>query len=227
MGGVTRVGLNGSLLKATSSPEFLRKAVDGNMTGYMNNSTADRDAIINAVRRSNSYEDFLKQSGLQARADAYVEALKKAPKVAYSKTTGQRIDNPYSTHREYDHGWDGEVYDYDQNDIEYRTDMSGYADNTMGNTAFSIIHNSQLQNWYNDNRNTYGRETTNADAGAAYSGNAPSGGDGSASGAASGGNRRQGGDQVTTDATRTDNRGDDTLLGGRGGGRLKEKETLF
>jgi len=226
MGGVMR-GVNSAYLQAIGSPSFLRKAVDGNMTAYMNNSTADRDAIINAVRRSNSYEDFLKQSGLQARADAYNKAYASAPEVAYLKSTGERVNNPTATHREYDHGWDGDVYDYDQNDIEYRKDMSGYADSTMGSTANSILANSQLKNWFNDNRNTYGRETTNADAGAAYSGNAPSGGDGSASGAASGGNRRQGGDQVTTDATRTDNRGDDTLLGGRGGGRLKEKETLF
>ena len=226
MGGVMR-SMNSGYLQAIGSPSFLRKAVDGNMNSYMNNSTADRDAIINAVRRSNSYEDFLKQSGLQARADAYNKAYASAPEVAYLKSTGEVIKNPYSTHREYDHGWDGDVYDYDQNDIEYRKDLSGYADATMGSTANTILANGQLKNWYNDNRNTYGRETTNADAGAVYSGNAPSGGDGSASGAASGGNRRQGGDQVTTDATRTDNRGDDTLLGGRGGGRLKEKETLF
>lgn len=226
MGGVMRVG-NSAYLKAMGSPSFLRKAVDGNMNAYMNNSTADRDAIINAVRRSNNYQDFLKQSGLQARADAYNKAYASAPEVAYLKSTGERVNNPHSTHREYDHGWDGDVFDYDQNDIEYRKDMSGYADSTMGSTANSILTNSQLESWFNDNRNAYGRETTNADAGAVYSGNVSSGGDGSASGAASGGNRRQGGDQVTTDATRTDNRGDDTLLGGRGGGRLKEKETLF
>ena len=103
--------------------------------------------------------------------------------------------------------------------------MSGYADADMGARANSLLAQDGLENWFKNAGNVYGKETVNADAGAVYTGNAPSSGDGGSS--ANGGGHRQGGDQVTTDAMRTDNRGDDTLLGGKGGGRLKEKETLF
>lgn len=209
------------LKKAQSNFDYLTPMINA----YMNNSTADREAIMNAARRANSYQDFIKMSGLQDRANAYNAAAEKAPTIAYLKSTGRVITDPNSSHHEYDHGWDGEVPDYDPEDIGYRKDMSGYADADMGARANSLLTQGGLENWFKNAGNVYGKETVNADAGAIYTGNAPSSGDGGSS--ASGGIHRQGGDQVTTDAMRTDHRGDDTLLGGKGGGRLKEKETLF
>lgn len=198
------------LKKAQSNFDYLTPMINA----YMNNSTADREAIMNAARRANSYQDFIKMSGLQDRANAYNAAAEKAPTIAYLKSTGRTITDPNSSHHK-----------YDPEDIGYRKDMSGYADADMGARANSLLAQDGLENWFKNAGNVYGKETVNADAGAVYTGNAPSSGDGGSS--ANGGGHRQGGDQVTTDAMRTDNRGDDTLLGGKGGGRLKEKETLF
>lgn len=196
------------------------------INAYMNNSAADREAIMNAARRANSYQDFLKMSGLQDRANAYNAAAEKAPTVAYNKSTGRELIKIGNSYYNPDDRSGVMAPDYDPADIAYRKDMSGYADADMGARANAILkEGGSLETWFKNAGNIYGRETVNADAGAIYTGNAPTSGDGGSS--ASGGIHRQGGDQVTTDAMRTDRRGDETLLGGKGSGRLQEKETLF
>lgn len=217
-GAVSSKTLFGKVFKATgtSYQSFYNKMLNG----YNYNGKSAYDYI----RSSNSFDDFVANSGIKSRAEAYNAAYAAAPTYKVD-SNGNRVTSK-------SHLWlyGGASNNGDDNSSTEKytevKDMSGYADSKGGSTASQFWKDQDaLRTAYTQIRQRQGTLVYNADEGATYTGNVNTSGAGSASGGEGG--RRQGGDQTVTDARRTDNMGDETLLGGRSGGRLQDKETLF
>lgn len=217
-GSLQQKSLFGKVFKATgtSYQTFYNKILGG----YKYNGKSAYDYI----RSSNSFDEFVANSGIKSRADAYNAAYAAAPTYKVD-SNGNRITEKS---RPWFYGGASNNGDDDSSKQEYTEvkDMSGYADSQGGSLAQQFWKDQDaLRTAYTQIRQQQGTLVYNADDGAVYTGNVNASGTGGASGGEGG--RRQGGDQMITDARRTDNTGDETLLGGRGGGRLQDKETLF
>ena len=191
--------------------DMYQLAYNNALSGYSYNGKTGADYARSAL----SYEDFVKNSGLQNRANAYNTAYASAPRYTVDQNGNRVTSNNYRI-----------SYDDNGNKQTYSTvvDMSGYADSVGGVLSKDLMSDQDaLKKAYNQIRQQQGTMVYDADAGAVYAGGNTSGG----SNSGDSGGRRQGGDQIVTDANRTDMRGNETLLGGRGGGKLQDKDTLF